>query len=161
MIGSDRSSGQEIVQRHEVRRFVTGIDVNRGLVTLWMSVLVTSAAAAQDRPISSTELPSIDTILSEWIEVHSGGDSLSYAIYVSDAPARTDTAEVYFNVDGQPRAWRAVVGGIRYAHVPTVGLFVVDDSLSDAFSVYATRRPLLEALELLQVIEARVKQPSD
>ena len=139
-----------------VQRILCGMQSCRLLFPLVLLALVDTAWSQESGTIGPSP-PSIETILSQWQRVHTDGDSLSYAVYIAEHVERADTAEVFFNVHGRPSAWRAVVGGTRYAHVPTVGLFVVDDSLAAASRVYATRRHLLEALELLHMIERRVR----
>ena len=93
-----------------------------------------------------------------WHLVESHGESLGWALFVREKAASTDSLEAYYDSHGRAQAWRATIDGVLYAEAPTAGAFVVTESLRMAYEVYQQQKHLLEALELLDVIEAHVKQ---
>jgi hypothetical protein len=75
---------------------------------------------------------------------------------VSDS--RTDSADVYFNVRGEPVAWRAWIDGSYYVYWQPYGRFVVSDTALVALEVFKENRPLLEMLEGLELVEEAAKR---
>ncbi len=72
---------------------------------------------------------------------------------------RTDSAEVYFNVRGEPVAWRAWIGGDYFVFWEPYGRFSVSDSTLLALQVYQRERRLLEMLDGLELVEQAAKKP--
>lgn len=72
---------------------------------------------------------------------------------------RTDSAEVYFNVRGEPVAWRAWIGGNYFVFWEPYGRFTVTDSTLFALEVYQRERQLLEMLDGLELVEQAAKKP--
>ncbi len=72
--------------------------------------------------------------------------------------ARTDSAEVYYNVRGEPVAWRAWLDGRYYVYWQPYGRFQVSDSTLAALDVYRKDRQLLEMLEALERVEQAAKK---
>ncbi len=73
---------------------------------------------------------------------------------------RTDSAEVYFNVRGEPVAWRAWIGDDYYVYWQPYGRFSVTDTTLVALQVFKENRQLLEMLEGLELVEQAAKRGS-
>lgn len=71
---------------------------------------------------------------------------------------RTDSAEVYFNVRGEPVAWRAWIDGDYYVYWQPYGRFSVSDSTLLALEVFQKDRRLLEMLDGLELVEQAAKK---
>lgn len=72
---------------------------------------------------------------------------------------RTDSAEVYYNVRGEPVAWRAWIDGDYFVFWEPYGRFSVTDSTLFALEVYQRERKLLEMLDALELVEQAAKKP--
>ncbi len=71
---------------------------------------------------------------------------------------RTDSAEVYFNVHGEPVAWRAWIDGTYYVYWQPYGRYSVSDTTLLALEVFKQNRQLLEMLEGLELVEQAAKR---
>ncbi|MBT8399360.1 MAG: hypothetical protein KJO98_02690 [Rhodothermia bacterium] len=71
---------------------------------------------------------------------------------------RTDSAEVYYNVRGEPVAWRAWIDGDYFVFWEPYGRFAVSDSSLFALEVYQRERRLLEMLDGLELVEQAAKK---
>ncbi len=78
-----------------------------------------------------------------------------FAEQVTDS--RRDSAEVYYNVHGDPVAWRAWIDGQYHVYWQPYGRFRVSDSTLAALEVFKRERPLLEMLEALELVEQAAK----
>ena len=99
-------------------------------------------ACAQEKPSLETRLFSGEI---------SSIDTLGVRQFVDEvSSSRTDSAEVYFNVRGEPVAWRAWIDGTYYVYWQPYGRFAVNDTTLVALEVFKENRQILEMLEGLE-----------
>ena len=121
-------------------------------VALLLVVFFGAGACAQNAPslqerLFSGQIAPIDTI-----------GVRRFLDRVSDS--RTDSAEVYFNVRGEPVAWRAWIDGTYFVYWQPYGRFSVNDTALMALEVFKQDRQLLEMLEGLELVEQAAKRRS-
>lgn len=128
------------------------MQIVRSVLALAVTLCVTAGlgACAQDATsleerLFSGQIAPIDTL-----------GARQFAEQVSDS--RIDSAEVYFNVRGEPVAWRAWIDGTYYVYWQPYGRFVVSDTALIALEVFKENRQLLELLEGLELVEEAAKR---
>jgi hypothetical protein len=88
-------------------------------------------------------------------------DTLGVRVYTDQvSDSRTDSAEVYFNVRGEPVAWRAWIDGTYFVYWQPYGRYAVNDSTLLALDVFKQNRQLLEMLEGLELVEQAARRDS-
>ncbi|MDX1740412.1 MAG: hypothetical protein R3178_03925 [Rhodothermales bacterium] len=119
-------------------------------LTVLTALVAGMGACAQNSPsleerLFSGQIGSIDTI-----------GVRHFTDQVSDV--RTDSAEVYFNVRGEPVAWRAWIDGEYFVYWQPYGRFAVNDTALIALDVFKKNRQLLEMLEGMELVEQAAKK---
>ena len=119
--------------------------MKRSLLIVLLAAFAVSAEAQEAPHISSppAKLSQFETWVVQGKTVLDGG-ARHRIVYTSDA----DTAVVWTNLQGEPRLFRARLGGEVWARTLTAGTFPISDSLAMAYEWMqdATFRRQLEAL---------------
>lgn len=129
--------------------------ITLAFVALGVSLSVTAGlgACAQEAPslqerLFSGQIANIDTLgVRQYVERLS--------------ETRTDSAEVYFNIRGEPVAWRAWIDGTYHVYWQPYGRFIVTEDELAALEVFKQNRQLLEMLEGLELVERAAKRQSE
>ena len=124
------------------------------LLTLALCIVVGVAACAQE-----TGVPLEARLFEGKINAI---DTLGVRRFVEEvSESRTDSAEVYFNIRGEPVAWRGWIDGRYFVYWQPYGRFEVDESALVALEVFKENRQLLEMLEGLELVERAAKKTSE
>ncbi len=120
------------------------------VVTMILSASWIMGARAQEAPSLQERLFSGQILHIDTLGVR------QYAERISED--RTDSAEVYFNIRGEPVAWRAWIDGTNYVYWQPYGRFEVSDTTLLALQVFKENRQLLEMLEGMELVEQAAKR---
>lgn len=104
----------------------------------------------------------VEAVQATWERIAGNRDTLGYALYVQRVDStRTDQVMLFFNTAGEPDAWRAVIDGRHYIKAPAYGVYAITDSVLIARDVLRKEPDVLDALNLIEQIEKRVRTPED